>query len=103
MNGQPSLLRRNLKHCSSKARRLKHEASKTIVWARHRDVTSGHVFLASYPSSGNTWLRFLLFGILTGEGVVAIRSREQGTARNRIAPVRTCVHSGWRAIRTYGS
>jgi Sulfotransferase domain len=37
------------------------------VWARHRDITAGDVFIASYPRSGSTWLRFVLAEVLTGE------------------------------------
>jgi hypothetical protein len=38
-----------------------------VIWFRHRGLDSGDVLVASYPRSGNTWLRFLLFEILTGE------------------------------------
>jgi hypothetical protein len=33
---------------------------------RHLRVRRGDAFLASYPRSGNTWLRFMLFEALTG-------------------------------------
>ncbi len=52
-------------------RRLRHKASRTrmrvpLVWLRHRGLDSSDVFLASYPRSGNTWLRFLMMEILSG-------------------------------------
>lgn len=31
-----------------------------LVWFRHRALTPHDVFIASYPRSGNTWIRFLL-------------------------------------------
>lgn len=34
---------------------------------RHRGLRPADSFLASYPRSGNTWLRFMLFEALTGE------------------------------------
>jgi Sulfotransferase domain len=30
-----------------------------LVWLRHRGLSSNDCFIASYPRSGNTWLRFL--------------------------------------------
>ena len=52
-------------------RRLRHKASKSIlrgplIWTRHRGLDPADVFLASYPRSGNTWLRFQLVEILAG-------------------------------------
>src|SRR5688572_26204499 len=35
-------------------------------WLRHRRLRSADAFLASYPRSGSTWTRFLLFELLTG-------------------------------------
>ncbi|HEX8815495.1 MAG TPA: sulfotransferase domain-containing protein [Terriglobales bacterium] len=40
-----------------------------IIWARHRGLYSNDVFLASYPRSGNTWLRFVLGEVLTGKSI----------------------------------
>lgn len=37
------------------------------VWFWHLGLKPQDVFLASYPRSGSTWLRFILFEILTGE------------------------------------
>lgn len=37
-----------------------------VRW-RHRGVTERDIFLSSYPRSGSTWLRFLLFEVLTGQ------------------------------------
>jgi len=38
-----------------------------LVWLRHKSLKSTDVFLASYPRSGSTWLRFILFESLLGE------------------------------------
>ncbi|MFZ0817542.1 MAG: sulfotransferase domain-containing protein [Candidatus Sulfotelmatobacter sp.] len=37
-----------------------------LVWARHTVLKSNDAFVASYPRSGNTWARFLLCEVLTG-------------------------------------
>jgi len=52
--------------------RFRHVLSKTkvrvpVMWVRHSTLRSCDVFLASYPRSGSTWLRFILQEILTGE------------------------------------
>jgi hypothetical protein len=37
-----------------------------LVWLRHRGLGSTDVVLASYPRSGNTWIRFVLGDVLAG-------------------------------------
>src|SRR5215831_1992618 len=53
-------------------RKIRHKASKTLlrgplIWLRHRGIDRNDVMVASYPRSGNTWLRFMLTKILTGK------------------------------------
>src|ERR1700720_3757383 len=53
-------------------RRLRHEVAKSsvrtpLVWIRHKSLKASDVFFASYPRSGSTWLRFLLYDSLLGE------------------------------------
>lgn len=36
-----------------------------LTWVRHWGLDQTDAFIASYPRSGNTWLRFLMFEILT--------------------------------------
>jgi hypothetical protein len=36
-----------------------------LIWLRHKRISENDIFIASYPRSGSTWLRFLLFEILT--------------------------------------
>jgi hypothetical protein len=38
-----------------------------LVWSWHLGLKPQDIFLASYPRSGSTWLRFMLFQILCGE------------------------------------
>lgn len=40
---------------------------KPLTWIRHRGLRPTDVFVASYPRSGNTWLRFMLYEILVGQ------------------------------------
>jgi len=54
----------------STLRKVRYRAAKSglripIIWIRHRGLTHNDVFIASYPRSGSTWLRFMLFEILT--------------------------------------
>lgn len=49
---------------------LRRKASRTslrvpAVWLRHRGLNPNDAFIASYPRSGSTWLRFLLLELLT--------------------------------------
>jgi|ERR1700722_766225 hypothetical protein len=45
----------------------KSAAHKPLTWIRHRNLRPADVFVASYPRSGNTWLRFMLYEILVGQ------------------------------------
>lgn len=38
-----------------------------LAWSWHIGLKPQDIFLASYPRSGSTWLRFMLYQILTGE------------------------------------
>lgn len=40
---------------------------RPFMLARHRTLSPQDAFLASYPRSGTTWMRFLLYETLTGE------------------------------------
>lgn len=53
-------------------RKVRHRIAKSpvhqpLAWIRHRGLIPADVFVASYPRSGNTWLRFMLFEILLGQ------------------------------------
>jgi len=52
--------------------KLRFALSKTklrplVTRYRHRDITPFDVFIASYPRSGSTWLRFILQEVFTGQ------------------------------------
>ena len=52
-------------------RRLRYRGGETalrapFIWWRHRGLRPSDVFIGAYPRSGYTWLRFLLFEIITG-------------------------------------
>jgi hypothetical protein len=53
-------------------RKVRHKIARSpihgpLAWIRHRGIRPTDVFVASYPRSGNTWLRFMLYEILVGE------------------------------------
>ncbi len=53
-------------------KRFRHKAARTkfrtpLIWLRNRGLDRSDVFLASYPRSGSTWTRFVLYEILAGE------------------------------------
>lgn len=53
-------------------RKLRHQVAKSpvrtpLVWIRHKSLKANDVFFASYPRSGSTWLRFVMFDCLVGE------------------------------------
>jgi estrone sulfotransferase len=53
-------------------KRFRHKAARTrfrapLIWFRNRGLDPNDVFLASYPRSGSTWTRFVLYEILAGE------------------------------------
>jgi estrone sulfotransferase len=49
-----------------RARAARTRLRRPLVWLRHRGLDSSDVFLASYPRSGNTMLRFILGEVLSG-------------------------------------
>jgi hypothetical protein len=56
---------------TSAYRKLRRKFAKTrlrapLVWLNHRNLSPSDVFVASYPKSGTTWTRFVLFEILSG-------------------------------------
>ena len=53
-------------------RKLRHQVAKTparspLVWFRHKTLKANDAFLGSYPRSGSTWLRFVLFESFAGQ------------------------------------
>jgi hypothetical protein len=84
-------------------RRIRYNLAKSrlrvpLVWYRHRSFSSGDVFIAEYPKSGKTWLRFLLFEVLTGRPAGFAEVNEVITDRKWSPPV---LPGGRRLIPTH--
>ena len=74
-------------------RRLRHNVSKTslrnpVILLRHFGIAPADVFVSSYPRSGSTWLRFLLYEILTGQTADfrVVNQVFPGVGNHRFAP-----------------
>jgi len=52
-----------------RAKLAKSPVRRPVIWVRHRGLRQTDVFLASYPRSGNTWLRFVLGEVLAGKSI----------------------------------
>ena len=53
-------------------RKLRHQVANSavrapLVWMRHKTLRENDTFFASYPRSGSTWMRFLLYESIAGE------------------------------------
>jgi len=72
-----------------------------LVWSWHIGLKPQDIFLASYPRSGSTWLRFMLFEILCGEepGFRKIENRLPEIQWHRGAP--PILPTGGRLIKTH--
>jgi hypothetical protein len=87
-------------------RRIRAKAARTRiriprVWSWHLGLKPQDAFLASYPRSGSTWLRFILFQILTGEdpGFQNIEERLPEVHLHRGVP--PILPGGGRLIKTH--
>jgi hypothetical protein len=71
------------------------------VWWSHLGLKPQDAFLASYPRSGSTWLRFMLFEILSGNdpGFQKIENYLTEIGMHRGAPV--ILPGGGRLIKTH--
>jgi hypothetical protein len=87
-------------------RRVRAKAARSkirvpLVWSWHVGLKPQDAFLASYPRSGSTWLRFMLFEVLAGEdaGFRKIEDRLPEIHQHRgIAPI---LPGGGRLIKTH--
>jgi Sulfotransferase domain len=72
-----------------------------IVAYRHRGLRPNDVFIASYPRSGSTWLRFLLFELVTRESAGFDQVNEVLADVGRHGPAPALVPGGGRIIKTH--
>jgi Sulfotransferase domain len=87
-------------------RRLRRKASRSrlrapLVWLRHQGLAPEDVFIASYPRSGSTWLRFLLLELLTRDtaGFDRVNHLIPDVGRHRGIPA--LLPAGGRLIKTH--
>jgi hypothetical protein len=72
-----------------------------VIWNRHRGLRAEDVFIASYPRSGNTWMRFVLSELAT-DAPSTFRSVEEvapAVGRQSLGPEVT--RGGGRLIKTH--
>ena len=87
-------------------RRIGFQLSQTalrppLIWLRHRGLCEADVMIASYPRSGNTWFRFLLANILTGETVGFENINRAAPQMGLQAIGRPLLPGGGRLIKTH--
>lgn len=68
---------------------------------RHTGIRPNDLFIASYPRSGTTWLRFLLFELLTGEPAEFVPVNESIPYVGKHRGARELLPWGGRAIQTH--
>jgi hypothetical protein len=74
---------------------------RPLIRSRHRGLTPNDAFLASYPRSGTTWLRFLLYETLTGEPSEFGSIRVAVPSVGKQASARPVLVSGGRLVQTH--
>ena len=72
-----------------------------VVWYRHRGLEPTDVFIASYPRSGSTWLRFLLFEILARDTALFDRVNRTIADVGRHSGKPPLLPDGGRLIKTH--
>ena len=78
-----------------------HAVRRVLNSYRHRGIQECDVLLASYPRSGNTWLKFMLCELLTGKPVDFDNSDSccPSVGRQRLAP--SVLPGGGRLIKSH--
>lgn len=86
-------------------KRIKQRIARTplrrpLVWYGHRQVRRGDVMVAGYPRAGSTWLRFLLYGLFSGDSATfpAVNERIPDVGTGSPAPL---LPEGGRLIKTH--
>lgn len=71
------------------------------MWRRHRGLTEHDMLVASYPKSGNTWLRFLLANLVTQRDVDFADVEVVAPLVGRHATAPRALSGGGRVIKTH--
>jgi len=87
-------------------RQVRYSLSKTparipLVWVRHRNFQTSDAFIASYPRSGSTWLRFMLLEILAGQASGFSNTNEMIPDVGRHLSAVPVLPAGGRLIKTH--
>ncbi len=91
----------SLRHATSSALR-RGPVRRAVQWRRHQGLDPADVFLASYPKSGNTWLRHLVTIALTGRPTEWRGDLEQVSTRIGLhAGLKPTLSNGGRLIKTH--
>jgi hypothetical protein len=74
---------------------------RPLNWFRYTGVAPNDLFVVSYPRSGTTWLRFLLFELLTGEPAEFVSVNDWIPYIGRHRGIRRLLPNGGRVIQSH--
>lgn len=74
---------------------------KPLLWLAHRNLTPADIFIAAYPKSGITYLRFVLFEILSGRSAGFRSTNELMTGIGKHGQSLRLLPGGGRLIGTH--
>jgi hypothetical protein len=72
-----------------------------LVWYRHKKLRREDVFIASYPRSGSTWMRFLLYELLACEPAEFISVQENVPGVEDQKKAKPLVNGSGRLLQTH--
>jgi hypothetical protein len=87
-------------------RRVRAKAARSkvrvpMVWSWHLGLKPQDAFLASFPRSGSTWLRFMLYEILSGEDAGFLKIEDRLPEIHRHRGSQPILPGGGRLIKTH--
>jgi hypothetical protein len=80
---------------------VKSSLRNPLVWYRHQSLHPEDVFIASYPRSGSTWLRFLLFELLASEPAEFVSVQENVPGVEGKEKAKPLVNGSGRLLQTH--